>query len=362
MKPPLFIRPLSESERLTLRQGLRATDAFTLRRCQTLIQSDQGQRPTQIAAALGCSAQAVRDALHAFAAQGLACLRRRPSTPKTIHAVWPPGRDQDLRALLHQSPRNFGKPTSLWTLALAAEVCFEKGWTSRVLSGEAIRLVLRRLGVGWKRAKHWLVSPDPEYARKKKLRDGLIEEAARRPDWVLGFQDETWWTRLAQPDVHAWVGPEPLRLLPNERGGKEALACYGLWRADTGAMLLRFVEGRPVSQVTEDFLDWLCVRFAAEGKKVFVLVWDNASWHISKRVRRWIGEHNRKVKREGGCKIRVCGLPVKAPWLNPIEPKWLHGKRAIIEPDRKLSAAEVKQRVHEHYHCEPQESLTQKAA
>lgn len=140
------------------------------------------------------------------------------------------------------------------------------------------------------------------------------------------------------------------------------MACYGLLRADTGAMLLRFVDGRPVSQVTEDYLGWLCERFASEGKKVFVLVWDNASWHVSKRVRRWIGEHNRAVKRDGGCKIVVCYLPVKAPWLNPIEPKWLHGKRAIVEPDRKLTAAEVKQRVHEHYHCEPQEPIAQQAA
>ena len=180
---------------------------------------------------------------------------------------------------------------------------------------------------------------------------------------MLGFQDETWWTRLAQPQLHAWAGEEPLRLLPNERGGgKEALACYGLLRADTGAMLLRFVEGRPVSQVTEDYLGWLCQRFTQEGKKVFVLVWDNAAWHVSKRVRRWIGAHNRRVKGEGGCKIRVCGLPVKAPWLNPIEPKCLHGKRAIVEPDRKLSADEVKQRVHEHYRCESHEPIAQKAA
>src|SRR5262249_4066058 len=87
--------------------------------------------------------------------------------------------------------------------------------------------------------------------------------------------------------------------------------------------------------------------------------WDNAAWHVSKRVRRWIGAHNRRVKRDGGCKIRVCYLPVKAPWLNPIEPKWLHGKRAIVEADRKLTASEVKQRVHEHYRCQPEEPLTQ---
>jgi transposase len=363
MKPPLYVRPLSDAERTTLREGLRSPDAFTLRRCQILLQSEQGHRPSRIAASLGCSSQAVRDALRAFAAEGLACLHAKPKTPKTIHFIWPRERDDELRALLHQSPRVFGKPTSLWTLELAAQVCFEKGWTARRLSGEAMRLILKRLGVGWKRAKHWLTSPDPDYLAKKRLRDELIERASRHADWVLGFQDETWWTRLAQPDLHAWAGEEPLRLLPNERGGgKEALACYGLLRADNGAMLLRFVEGRPVSQVTEDYLGWLCGRFAKEGKKVFVLVWDNASWHVSKRVRRWIGEHNRKVKREGGCKIRVCGLPVKAPWLNPIEPKWLHGKRAIVEPGRKLSPMEVKQRVHEHYRCQPQELLTQKVA
>src|SRR5262245_5688633 len=129
--------------------------------------------------------------------------------------------------------------------------------------------------------------PRPAVRAKKKVRDELIARAAARPDWVLGWQDETWWTRLAQPDLFAWAGDEPLRLVPHERGGgPEALACYGLLRADTGAMLLRFVEGRPVSQVTADYLGWLCARFAGEGKKVFVLVWDNASWHISKRVRR----------------------------------------------------------------------------
>jgi transposase len=167
MKQPLFVRPLADSERAALREGLRSPDAFTLRRCQILSQSEQGRRPSQIAASLGCSSQAVRDAIRAFAAEGSACLRQKPKRPKTIHFGWPRERDDDLRAMLHQSPRGLGKPTSLWTLNLAAQACFEKGWTERLLSGEAIRQTLKRLGVGWKRAKHWLVSPDPEYAPKK---------------------------------------------------------------------------------------------------------------------------------------------------------------------------------------------------
>ena len=145
------------------------------------------------------------------------------------------------------------------------------------------------------------------------MRDRLIAQAAARPDWVLGFQDETWWTRLAQPDLFAWAGDEPLRLLPNDRGGgPEALACYGLLRADTGAMLLRFVEGRPVSQVTEDYLTWVCERLRAEGKKALLLVWDNAAWHVSKRVRAWIRAYNRDAKRKAGVRIVACFLPIKS--------------------------------------------------
>jgi transposase len=167
MKPPLFIRPPTPDESAALRRALRSADAFTLRRAQILLASADGQRPAAIAAALGCASQTVRDAIRAFRAEGVGCLAARSRAPKTVHAAWPRDRDADLRALLHQSPRSFGRPTSLWTLAGAARVCFEKGWTARVLSGEAIRLVLKRLGVSWKRAKHWLTSPDPEYARKK---------------------------------------------------------------------------------------------------------------------------------------------------------------------------------------------------
>lgn len=60
----------------------------------------------------------------------------------------------------------------MWTLKDAAEVSFEEGLTSERVSGETIRATLSRLGVRWERAKHWIESPDPEYARKKGLETG----------------------------------------------------------------------------------------------------------------------------------------------------------------------------------------------
>ena len=173
-----------------------------------------------------------------------------------------------------------------------------------------------------------------------------------------GYQDETWWSRLKQPARHAWTAAEPLRLLQAEADKADpdpkALACYGLLRGDTGQMLLRFVQGRPISQVTEDFLAWVCARLSREGKRALLLIWDNASWHVSKRVRAWIRAHNRKAKRGGGVRIVACNLTVKSRWLNPIEPKW-----AIAEPDRKLSAEETQERVYAYYHCEAEPPLLQ---
>ena len=93
-----------------------------------------------------------------------------------------------------------------------------------------------------------------------------------------------------------------------------------------------------------------------------LLVWDNAAWHASKRVRAWIKTHNREAKRRGGVRVVACFLPVKSPWLNPIEPKWAHGKKAIVEPERLLAADEVRTRVCDYYACEHLEPLTQLSA
>ena len=172
MKSPLFVRPLTPAERQRLQAGLRSTDAFTVRRCQILLQSANGLRPAHIARNLGCVPATVRNALHAFATEGLACLQEKSSRP---HSARPflDGRHADaLKEVLHQSPRLFAKTSSLWTLDRLATVCYDRGWTPRVLSGEAVRLALVRLGIRWRRAKHWITSPDPAYARKKKRATG----------------------------------------------------------------------------------------------------------------------------------------------------------------------------------------------
>jgi transposase len=167
MRRPIFVRELTETERQQLNAGLHSSDAFVLRRSQVILASARKEWASDIARNVGCDDQTVRNIIKAFNNSGLEALRKGSSRPHTIHATLGSSRVEKLRDILHQSPRDFGKPRSLWTLDLAAEVSYEQGLTERQVSGEAIRQALARLGMKWKRAKQWIESADPEYQRKK---------------------------------------------------------------------------------------------------------------------------------------------------------------------------------------------------
>jgi transposase len=181
---------------------------------------------------------------------------------------------------------------------------------------------------------------------------------------------------VAQPACHAWADDQPLRLVEQtvakDDPDPKALACYGIlvrtW-TDTGQRQqeswLRCVDGRPVSALTTQFLDWCCAKLQASGKTALLVVWDNASWHRSAQVRMWIRARNQQVKASGvGVRIVTCPLPIKSPWLNPIEPSWVHGKRKVAEADRLLSADEMAARMHAVFGCphEPHLRIPEKVA
>ena len=110
----------------------------------------------------------MRNAIRAFNERGLDALVAGSSRPKHVHAAFDAKSAEALREMLHRSPREFGRNSSLWTLAMASEVAFEEGLTDERVSGETIRATLSRLlSVRWMRAKRWITSPDPLYERKK---------------------------------------------------------------------------------------------------------------------------------------------------------------------------------------------------
>jgi transposase len=165
---PLYARSLTEEERQVLRQSLKSSNGFTVRRAQMLLLSaDEGLKVDVIGQRVGCQGQAVRQAIHAFHQEGLRCLHPKAKGNPTDRRALDAAAREQLRELIRRSPRDLGYETSLWTLALLAQACDELDITTRQVTGETIRATLAAMGIQWRRVKQRINSPDPHYTVKK---------------------------------------------------------------------------------------------------------------------------------------------------------------------------------------------------
>lgn len=165
---PLYARSLTDEERQVLRQSLKSSSGFTVRRAQMLLLSaDEGMKVEAIGQRVGCQGQAVRQAIHAFHRDGLNCLEAKAKGNPTDRRALDDAAREHLRELLRRSPRDLGYATSLWTLDLLAQACFEQGLTATRVTGETLRATLAAMGISWRRVKQFIHSPDPQYTVKK---------------------------------------------------------------------------------------------------------------------------------------------------------------------------------------------------
>ncbi|HKV02472.1 MAG TPA: helix-turn-helix domain-containing protein [Ktedonobacteraceae bacterium] len=279
MKTPLFIRPLTENERSQIQAGLRSKDAFVLRRSQALLASDRGERATAIAKQLGCHRQTVLNIIHGFNAAGLAVLEEGSSRPHRLRTTFPDETLEALRDLLHRSPRDFGLDISVWTLSLAAQISFQQGLGSSPRFWGKCSPRPQEIGKELETCQTLDYQPRSPLSVKKNARDRLMAWASTQPGWAIGFLDEVWWSRFALPSLNVWQSKdEPVHLAEqvwqkNDPDPK-AFACYGvLWQHGPVTspvrhrMSLRFVNGRPISAITTQFLEWICTRLQEQGKR-----------------------------------------------------------------------------------------------
>jgi transposase len=165
---PLYARSLTDEERAILRQSVKSNDGFRVRRAQMLLLSaDEQLKVDEIGQRVGCHGQAVRKAIHGFHEKGLACLEGGSHARHDDQRAYNDQAGEQLRELIQHSPRDFDYDTSLWTLDLLAQASFEQGLTETQVSGETVRATLAAMDIVWRRAKHWITSPDPNYDTKK---------------------------------------------------------------------------------------------------------------------------------------------------------------------------------------------------
>lgn len=173
--------------------------------------------------------------------------------------------------------------------------------------------------------------------------------ADHHPEWILVEEDESWFHRFRQPTMRMWSDvAHPIKLIEHTipKGTPDkALSCFGALCQELDEVFLNFTPGYPNSEQMWWFIIKLLQLARQHQRKVLVLIWDNASWHTSKRIKEWIHLYNQAAKQDGDVRLLVFWLPKKSPWLNPIEPHWGHAKKHVCEPSGNLTTPELKRRV-----------------
>ena len=84
LKPPIFIRPLTDEERMQLEADRRTADAFRVRRAHIVLASARRRSPKPMAQLVGCTVQTVRNVIHTFHTQGVEGWAKQSNRPKDV--------------------------------------------------------------------------------------------------------------------------------------------------------------------------------------------------------------------------------------------------------------------------------------
>jgi len=161
MKPPRFIRPLTEAEVNQIEELFRkAKTARLRRRANALRLSHKGYTVPQIEEVLGCNHQSVHNWFNAFEAGGCAALHDRQRSGRPATAT-PEYRTRLVEAI-RSSPRDIGYPFTVWTLTrIRAHMAKEM---SILLSESRVRQIMKEEDLVFKRPKHSLADKRDEDA------------------------------------------------------------------------------------------------------------------------------------------------------------------------------------------------------
>jgi transposase len=312
------VRPITAEESAVLDRWQRSDDAIRYRRARILRLSEIRWKCPAIAEALALHPETVRDVIQTFNEGGIPAI-----TPEPRSGGRPPGYSQEVAQVAEElvrqePPAEEGRST--WTLqTLAASLVASIEGLDKV-SHEAVRRLLRRRDIVYRKAKNWLTSPDPHYRLRKKRRNRLLTMARAALGGAAVWLDQSWFVRWPYR-FRAWAAKTaPLRVAQRWSEEVDTTALYAALDDETQEPFLRWAEGQPNSEETVQFLEALMAHYTSRGFRFVVLFWDKAPWHTSERTRAWIRSYNQQAKREKSTRLIVCPLPTRSPWLMPLEP------------------------------------------
>ena len=355
--PVLKVRPLHHRQHIKkLRSLQRSSHSSVARWATILLLSREGRTVQAIAAGMGLHVQTVRERIRTFnRADPQTCWELfRPPARSGRPLLYGPGVQQGIVDLLKQSPEHFRLDTGVWRLhdlvRAAKRTKVVRGAAQRTFNTETVRRLLRKAGYVYLSAKWWITSDDPHYAHKKARRDKLLAWAKQDPSIRVVYQDESWFSGNPKPiRRYGRPGhPRDVAVAKPAQKLKGAWVLYAALEAVSGKVHRHYAPRCNQTQVRQQ-LEALLREFQAEGKRVLVVLWDNASWHTAQGLRHWYHQYNQHAKREACIRLLLVPLPNRSPWLNAIEAVFGQSKRHIVGNRSVRPPSRLKQKTERYY-------------
>ncbi len=302
-------------------------------RSMVVLASRCGLISSTVCAFLSIDHKTHRKYLRMFEAGGQAALfaRQTKSTRKFDNEAV----KQAVFGVLHEPPSNYGINRTAWIMPDLSRVLRETG---RPACLQVIRTITKAAGYRWRKARVVLTSADPDYTEKLHHIRSILSKL--RPDEAFFSIDEFGPFAVKMQPGRALSAPGEQRVVPQ-------------WQKSRGCMIVTAALELSSNQVTHFYsskkntaemigMMELLVEKYHDRRKLY-LSWDAASWHMSKRLRQRIEEHNVVVLSAGGPKVETAPLPSGAQFLNVIESVFSGMARAIIHNSnyRKLDDAKA---------------------
>lgn len=298
----------------------------------SIIATIYGVKTQTIISALGISSSAYYSYKRAYAAGGVEALfaDRRGRKVKSDDAALC---DAVLK-ILHEPPSNYGINRTSWTMPLLRKALNENGHSAWA---GVIRTIMRNHGFKWRKARIVLTSADPAYSEKLANIKSIL--ANLQPDEAFFSIDEYGPFSVKTHGGRKLIEPSDRYTVPQWQKSRGSLILTAALELGSNQITFFFSEKKNTDEMIK-MLKSLAMQYA--DRKTLYLSWDAASWHISKRFRMVVDEHNAEAMIKGTVMIATAPLPSGAQFLNVIESIFSGMSRAIIHNSDYGSLEEAK--------------------
>jgi transposase len=300
---PVRARRLTDQEGQRLQQIVRRGkgESIRVRRALIIMASASGTPVPAIARLVAADEDTVRDVIHAFNDEGLACL-----DPK-----WAGGRprlisNDDVEFIIATAttrPTVLGRPFTHWSIRKLADYLATGASRTVRIGRERLRQLLHARRITFQRTRTWKESRDPD--KEAKL-DRIEYVTSHFPERCFAF-DQFGPLSIRPCHGSAWAPrSRPDRLPATYRrthGIRYFHGCYSLGDDQLWGVIRRRKGGDHSLAALKS------IRAARpDGAKIYVIM-DNLSANKTPAIRKWAKKN----------KVELCFTPTSASWANPIE-------------------------------------------